>query len=118
MKDDGLYVIHIRECIDKIYKYLNEDPTLFLESDVVQDAVIRNLQIMAESTQRLSDRVKAMSPDTDWHGLAGFRNVLVHEYLGVDVRRVFDFLATKLPALYSEINRISDILGLPDSPTK
>ena len=55
MKDDTLYIIHIKECIEKIESYvsgLNRDS--FMSNELVQDAVLRNLQVLAESTQRLS----------------------------------------------------------------
>ena len=68
-------------------------------SSMVQDAVIRNLQVLAESTQRLSDDFKARHPHVDWRALAGFRNVLVHEYLGVDIDRVWQIVERNLPEL-------------------
>ena len=50
----------------------------FLGSTLIQDAVMRNLQIMAESIQRLSDATKEAHPEVDWYKIPGFRNVLVH----------------------------------------
>jgi len=59
MKDDRLYRIHICECIDRINSYVKDiDRDIFMETSLVQDAVLRNLQTMAESTQRLSDGFK------------------------------------------------------------
>jgi uncharacterized protein with HEPN domain len=56
MKNDDLYVIHIRECIDRIHSYIaGIDQTQFMSSSLIQDAVLRNLQVLAESTQRLSE---------------------------------------------------------------
>jgi uncharacterized protein with HEPN domain len=77
MKDDKLYLIHISECIERIESYVSgTDKEAFMASSLVQDAVIRNLQIMAESTQRLSDQLKESQPMIDWYKIAGFRNVL------------------------------------------
>jgi len=100
MKDDRLYLIHIAECIDRIESYTHSmDKKVFLASSLVQDAVIRNLQTMAESTQRLSDAAKRSRSDIEWYRIAGFRNVLVHDYLGVDVERVWNIVQEELPAL-------------------
>jgi uncharacterized protein with HEPN domain len=100
MKDDKLYLIHISECIERIESYVSgTDEEAFMASSLVQDAVIRNLQIMAESTQRLSDRLKDSQPMIDWHKIAGFRNVLVHDYLGVDVQRVWNIVEKEIPLL-------------------
>ena len=76
MKDDKLYLIHISECIQRIEEYvLTIDLHTFLKSTMVQDAVIRNLQVLAESTQRISPQTKSSQPDIDWYKIAGFRNV-------------------------------------------
>ena len=78
MKDDQLYLIHISECIERIETYVSGiDKRAFMASSLVQDAVIRNLQIMAESARRVSDRLKEAQPKIDWHKIAGFRNILV-----------------------------------------
>jgi uncharacterized protein with HEPN domain len=100
MKDDRLYLIHISECIGRIEFYTaGMTKNAFLSSTLVQDGELRNLQVMAESTQRLSDQVKENHPTIDWHKIAGFRNILVHDYLGVDIERVWIILNKELPVL-------------------
>jgi uncharacterized protein with HEPN domain len=100
MKDDKLYLIHICECIERIEKYTaGGGKDAFLVSTLVQDAVMRNLQTMAESTQRLSDAMKEAHPEVDWYKISGFRNVLVHGYLGVDLDRVWMIVERDLPNL-------------------
>jgi uncharacterized protein with HEPN domain len=107
MKDDKLYLIHIRECIDRIESYLQGmDKEAFLASSLVQDAVIRNLQVLAESTQRLSARAKEGQPQIDWHKIAGFRNILVHDYLGVDLAKVWNILQNDLSALRDAVEEM------------
>ncbi len=105
MKDDKLYLIHISECIERIESYverMNKDE--FAVSNLVQDAVLRNLQIMAESTQRLSEHVKQAQPQIDWYKIAGFRNILVHDYLGVDVETVWNIIEKEIPSLKQAVN--------------
>jgi len=66
----------------RIEQYCQDGEDAFRASELVQDAVLRNLQTLAESTQRISDRLKASHPEVEWRVIAGFRNVLVHDYLG------------------------------------
>ena len=107
MKDDRLYLIHICECIERIESYISgKNKKDFIDSELLQDAIIRNLQIMAESTQRLSDDTKESQSGIDWFKVAGFRNVLVHDYLGIDVERVWNILHKDLPALKTAINKM------------
>jgi len=107
MKDDRLYLIHIRECIERTESYVaGKNRQEFFDSTLLQDAVIRNLQVMAESTQRLSDQIKDAQSGIDWFEIAGFRNVLVHGYLGIDVERVWNILEKDLPALKKAIKRM------------
>ena len=78
MKNDILYTIHIRECIDRIREYTGGiDHEQFMASSLIQDAVLRNLQVLAESTQRLSDEFKSRHPEIEWHKISGLRNILV-----------------------------------------
>lgn len=107
MKDDRLYLIHISECIGRIESYTaGMTKNAFLSSTLVQDGVLRNLQVMAESTQRLSDQVKENHPTIDWHKIAGFRNILVHDYLGVDIERVWTILNKELPILKKAVTEM------------
>ena len=108
MKDDRLYLIHVGECISRIEDYTAEGKEQFLADTKTQDAVLHNLQLLAESTQRLSPDLKEQHPEVDWRGIAGFRNVLVHEYLGVNLVRVWQIVKADLPDLKK---RMQDILA-------
>jgi len=61
--------------------YTEEGKDFFFADTKTQDAVMRNLQILAESTQRLSHSLRELHPEVDWRSISGFRNVAVHEYL-------------------------------------
>lgn len=109
MKDDRLYLIHISECIERIECYAEGiDKQEFMNSTLLQDAIVRNPQILSESTQRLSDEIKETESEIDWFRIAGFRNVLVHDYLGIDIERVWNILEKDLPALKTAINKMLD----------
>lgn len=105
--DDRVYLEHILECTALIQTYTRNGKTEFMANSLVQDAVLRRLQIMAESTQRLSEDLKAQAPEVDWRALAGFRNVLVHDYLGgIDVERVWDAVVSYLPGLETAARKL------------
>ena len=99
MKDDTVYLRHVQECIRRIEENVSEERERFLGSHTLQDAVLRNLQTMAESTQHLSDDLKATHPEIEWPRIATFRNVLVHDYLGIDIERVWEITQRDIPQL-------------------
>ena len=117
MKDDRLYLIHISECIDRITQYTVGGEADFKNSTLIQDAVIRNLQTLAESSQRVSSNLKASHPDVPWRDIAGFRNVLVHQYLGIDLDYVWRVIADDIPVLNKWINVALQDLGKFGAPT-
>lgn len=106
MKDDRLYLVHIEECIKRVEGYVSQGKEAFLLDTKTQDAVLRNLQTLAESTKRLSESLKKKDPEIDWVAIAGFRNVAVHDYLGIDVEQVWDIVEKDLPDLKKKIRAI------------
>ncbi|RAU22859.1 DUF86 domain-containing protein [Paramagnetospirillum kuznetsovii] len=99
MKDSRLYLLHIAECIERIERYAVTAPDLVGDT-MALDAVLRNLQTMSEATQRLPDEVKARHPQIPWQRIAGFRNILVHGYLGgIDASIIRNVIACELPLL-------------------
>lgn len=99
MKDDRIYLKHILRCIARIEEYTAAGHQSFFASHLIQDGVIRNLQTLAESSQRLSEEIKVLRPEVDWKALVGFRNVLVHDYLGVDLDYVYRAVEQDVPRL-------------------
>ena len=106
MKDDRLYLIHIQESVERIERYTIEGKSAFFADSKTQDAVIRNLQTLAESTQRISNRLKARHPGVDWRSISSFRNVAVHNYLGIDLKQIWDIVERDLPDLKRKIETI------------
>ncbi|PSN12933.1 hypothetical protein C7271_23040 [filamentous cyanobacterium CCP5] len=106
--DDQVYLNHILECVSLIQDYTHNGKANFMESALIQDAVLRRLQIMAESTQRLSDNAKVKAPEVDWRALSGFRNVLVHDYLGgIDLERIWNAVELDLPGLAAAAQKLT-----------
>ncbi|MBB3192186.1 HepT-like ribonuclease domain-containing protein [Halomonas cerina] len=91
-KNWRLYAQHILDVIDKVERIRQRGD--ITEDDILYDAALRNLQTLSEATQRLPDSKKSRYPDIPWRQISGFRNILVHDYLGnidpVTITRVID----------------------------
>ena len=106
MKDDRVYLHHIRECIGYIREFTTGGREEFLRDRKTQDAVLRNLQTLAESATHLSAPLRERHPEVDWRGIAGFRNVLVHDYLGTNIERVWSIVERDLPVLSATVDAV------------
>ena len=98
---DAFYLLHMLECIESIERYsASRDVEL---DELTQDAVLRKLQILAESSKRISEARKTEFSQVRWRELAGFRNVVVHDYLGIRVERILPIIRHDIPALKVQI---------------
>jgi uncharacterized protein with HEPN domain len=97
VRDDRTCLRHVLECIRRIEEDTACGRKTFLASHTFQDAVLRNLQTMAESIQRFSGRLKELHPEVEWARITAFRNVLVHGYLGIDLARVWGITQQNVP---------------------
>jgi uncharacterized protein with HEPN domain len=111
LKDDRIYVEHVLECITKINRFAGADFQEFLSDEKTQDAVYRNLQMLAESATRISQSTQASFPEVPWRRLAGFRNVIVHDYFGIDTAEVILVLRDEMPKLELHMRGILDRLN-------
>ena len=106
MKDDRIYIDHILECMEWIARYTAEGRDAFFSDRKTQSATLRELQTLAESTQRLSDELKKAHPKIPWESISGFRNVLVHDYLGIKPERIWEIIERDLPAFRAALEAI------------
>ena len=104
-KDNSIYIEHMLDCIHRISEYV-ENKEQFYDSTLVQDAVVRNLQTMAESSKRLAISIKNVHQDIPWNNIAGFRNILVHDYLGVDLDMIWSVIEKELPTLEKMLTKL------------
>ncbi len=99
-KNPQLYVMHIVEAITHIEEYAGNDYDIFCKDKKTYDAVLHNLQTMAESTKRLPEEMKQRHPEINWRDIAGFLNILVHDYLeGINEARIWKVITKYLPPL-------------------
>lgn len=106
-KDNLLYIEHILESIENILSYNKElDQQGFLDNKMIQDATIRNLEIIGEATKGLSEDFKSKYPEIEWKKMAGMRDKLIHDYIGVDLWSVWEVVDNILPGLKDQISNI------------
>ncbi|QQE64306.1 DUF86 domain-containing protein [Leptolyngbya sp. BL0902] len=99
MSRDQLYLSNIVECIGQIEQYVAGGKEVFLRDRMVQDAVIRNFEVMGEAVKRLSMELRKVNDDVPWRQMAGFRDMLIHDYLRVDMTEVWAVVERDLPVL-------------------
>ena len=106
MKDDRVYLRHILSCLEAIREYTAGGSKSFFADRKTRKAVIRELQEIAESTQRVSADLKQRQSSIPWRDIAGFRNVLVHDYLGLNTKRIWEIVERDLPELERQAREI------------
>ncbi|MBI2369414.1 MAG: DUF86 domain-containing protein [Deltaproteobacteria bacterium] len=95
-KDPRVYLAHILECIQKIERFTAGGKDRFLADAMVQDAVLRNFEVIGEAAKRLDDAYRAAHPEIPWRASAALRDVLIHQYEGVDLEKVWAIVENEL----------------------
>ena len=80
----------------------------FLTSRLIQDGVVRNLEVIGEATKNLSTELREANPSIPWRQIAGMRDVLIHDYLKVNLSRVWLTVSTDRPDLRTTVTRLLD----------
>lgn len=108
MKDDQLYLGHILEAVDRILLYGKRGEEAFRQDLMIQDAIVRNLQVMGEVVKKVSQETGAAYPDVPWKDIAGMRDRVVHDYFGVSLDIVWDVVSNHVPPLREKLKRIRE----------
>lgn len=106
MNKDRLYLESIRDCLERIAEYTEPGEAAFFATRLIQDGVIRNLEVIGEATKNLSEDLRAANPSIPWRQIAGMRDVLIHDYLKVNLSRVWRTVESDLPPLEAAVQRL------------
>lgn len=118
MKDDRIYLGHIRDAIRDIEEYSAVGRDGFMADRMRQDAVLRKFEIIGEAVKQLSATTKQRHPDVPWKQIAGMRDRLIHNYFGVDLGLVWNLTERELRALKSAVGALLVDVHVGDEPTK
>lgn len=106
MSRDHLYLRHVLAAVEKAEGYARVGYDEFSSASHWQDAIIRQLEIVGEAVKRLSPETTARRPDIPWRRIAGMRDVLIHDYMGVDLEAVWQVTQDELPKLRRAVEEL------------
>ena len=107
MRDYRIRLADIQESSEKIVRYsFGTIKDEFLENDMMFDAVVRNLEIIGEAARHVPEEVQENYSDINWRKMIGLRNIVAHEYFGVDGEIVWDLVSRQIPELLKQIRYV------------
>ena len=107
MKNDAVYLHHILDAINRIQGYIaGVSYDQFLQDSLLQDGVVRQLEIIGEAAKNVSSTFRDARPELPWSQMTGTRNKLIHDYFEVNLFIVWDTVQSDLPPLKQQVERI------------
>ena len=108
MRDDRAFLADILERIALTAEFTAQERPTFMASRLIQEAVVRNLEIIGEASRSLSDELRNQHPEVPWREIGAFRNFAIHTYWQIKLERVWRIVEQDLPALKTQIETILD----------
>ena len=106
-RDSRVWLEDISEAIQKIHSYTKGMSSESFAQDVkTLDAVVRNLEVIGEAVKKIPEKVRSKHSEVDWKKIAGLRDILIHEYFGIDAEIIWDIVQNKLPTLEKRVRQI------------
>ncbi|RQW80593.1 MAG: DUF86 domain-containing protein [Methanothrix sp.] len=106
MRDDKERLLDILEAIEKIEKYSSIGHEAFVEDERTQVWIIHHLQVVGEASNHLSDDLTERHNDIPWADIVGLRNILVHQYFGIDLKQVWETAELDMPVLKARVKEM------------
>jgi len=108
MKDDKIYIDHILQSIARIENYISgKDYQAFYDDFMTQDAVVRQLEIIGETSKKISKDLRNLNPQVPWSDMAGMRDILIHDYIDVDLDIVWKTASESIINLKSFLQNLT-----------
>jgi uncharacterized protein with HEPN domain len=102
-KDPSVYLLHIRDALERIRRYTRAGERAFLEDERTQDAVIYNLAIIGEAVKKLPKSLRDAHPSIPWKSIAGMRDIVSHDYDSTEIPKIWHVVRRDLPVLRKAI---------------
>lgn len=100
------YLLHVRDALLSVKEYTSGGRDTFFASKLIQDAVVRNLEIVGEAVKALADETRSRAPEVPWRRIAGMRDQLIHHYFGVDFEVVWRVVEVEIDPLLRVVERM------------
>lgn len=111
-RESGMYLDDMRTCCRKVLAYTQGmDRSSFLSDEKTFDAVIRNLEVLGEAGKHVDAKTRRRYPDVDWRAICGLRDVLAHDYFGIDEDVLWDIVSVRIPELSQLLERPKNTNG-------
>lgn len=111
MRDPKERLRDLLEAIEGIERYASRGRQAFEQDELIQVWIIHHLQIIGEGATRLGQEFHNAHPDLPWPQIVAMRNILVHEYFGIDFNEIWNIVERDLPDLKLKINTILEQIG-------
>jgi uncharacterized protein with HEPN domain len=105
VSDDTLYLEHIIERCERVARSIASGRDEFYDSEEKQDAIIRNIEVIGEAAKRILPPTREAIASVDWRAVCGMRDVLIHNYVGVDLEEVWNVAVNDLPKLEKDLRK-------------